>query len=148
MNGENNTDAIKDKIYAYKLPLDTQDIEKNKNKNKKGVSDKFKYLFPLELLVYYLELNCDVRENTFVFNKEAYKRASLNHSMTFFLDVILDYYHVSKKNYALNCVNYNKFLTILRQVCKLHSIQFDKHTTYFRSSHVISYLIECKTVVP
>ena len=50
-----------------------------------------------------------------------------------------DCYHTSKVHYLTICNKYNKFLTIIRQICKYNNIEYNIKITYERSkySHII-----------
>jgi hypothetical protein len=119
----------------------------NNNKilnNNKNSNQFFKTFIPIFIIYDFFKINCihdHNNLNTFVFNKEAYKRSKLNNSLSTFLEDISTYYHTSKLKYIHNCNNYKKLLTIIRQVCKYHNIEYTNKIQYFTSNYESQYTI-------
>ena len=152
---DNTNISIEDILYSYSIACNNYLAISIKQ------SQKFKYNVPIELLIDFLNINCfytkvdtqDTQDTSgnlqsgcegyYLFNKESYKRAILNGSLPCFLRIIKDFYFDSKKFYVDKCINYTKFLTIIRQLCTFLHIHFDKVTTYFRSENQMSYKVYC-----
>jgi hypothetical protein len=138
---------IKTILYKYQLS--------NNKYERLYVSDnqKFKYLFSIDFFIHFLNINCVYTESNmknsitsekdyyYTFNKDAYKRSILNNTLEYFLNILVEFYHKSKLMYVKECKTYNKFLTLIRHICKLHNLQIDKKTKYFKSDSVIYYHI-------
>lgn len=105
------------------------------------MSQLFKKSVPIELLYDFLKNNSNVFEKYYVINNTTYKTAKFHEHTTKFLSSIKEYYHESKKYYATRPDTYNNFVTIIRQICKLHSIPYTSRKQYMKSSYSISYHI-------
>ena len=79
--------------------------------------------------------------NMIVINNDSYKRSTLKNELQDFLDVILEYYHISKRHYLTRKMSYSKFITIIRQICKQNQISYTSKIKYFRSTYEIIYYI-------
>lgn len=56
-------------------------------------------------------------------------------------------YHTSKLHYLINCNKYNKFLTMIRQICKYNNIEYNIKITYERSKYSQIYYINKTTSI-
>jgi hypothetical protein len=74
-------------------------------------------------------------------SNESYKKAVLNNSIIDFIEYVKDHYYESKKIYTERKMNYNRFITILRQVLKYKKIQYKSNIRYNKSSYSIFYYI-------
>lgn len=102
----------------------------------------FKYKVSSELLLDIFNEFCEkVDDNTYIFNKEGYKRAVMNETIVTYLDKLLPHYHVSKKHYIINCNSYKKWSTVIRQLCNIHNISYKKEIKYIFSNYEIIYKI-------
>lgn len=63
-----------------------------------------------------------------------------------FLNKIVGYYFTSKRHYVEKTQTYNSFLTICRQICKSHNIEYTSKILYDKSKYeIIYYLNICKS---
>lgn len=104
-------------------------------------SQIFRDYVPLSLLRGFLNENCDVSDDVFVFNNNAYKRSVLNGSIEQFLEKLVPYYHTSKQHYVTRRQSYVRLTTVIRQICKFHNISHTSKITYNSSTYLISYYI-------
>jgi len=104
-------------------------------------SQIFKNQISSELLFDLLEKICSKTENYYVFNKIAYKKGEFLNLLQPFLDVLLPNYHNSKQFYVTRKRTYNSFITIIRQLCKLNSINYTSYISYTKSTYDIVYHI-------
>jgi len=58
-----------------------------------------------------------------------------------FLDLLIDYYHESKRFYIKRNISYNSFINIIRQICKNNNIVFSSQIKYNKSKYNIDYFI-------
>ena len=101
----------------------------------------FKQVFPLELLLTFLDkFSCKVN-NCYIITNDVYKKAVYNNMLTDFLNECKPYYHTSKIKYIEKKQNYNSFNTIVRQICKVNTINFVSKIKYDKSSYSIIYYI-------
>ena len=106
-------------------------------------SQLFKSKVPKDDFTVFLTTCCEVDENNnvYIFSNDAYKRAHLSETIQPFLDSILDCYHKSKQYYVSRKMNYTRFVTIVRQICKSNGIPYVSKIKYDRSSYEIIYYI-------
>lgn len=101
----------------------------------------FKQIFPLEILLTFLDkLSCKVN-NCYIITNDVYKKAVYNNMLTDFLNECKPYYHNSKLKYVEKKQNYNTFNTIIRQICKNNNINVVSKIKYDKSSYSIIYYI-------
>ena len=104
-------------------------------------SQIFKNKIPNELL---LTLLADISVKTdkcFVFNNNSYKKGIFNETIPTFLEACKPYYHLSKRKYLERKINYNSFITILRQICNFNNITYTSQIKYDKSNYDIIYYI-------
>lgn len=102
----------------------------------------FKDDIPNSILYNLLTEICTTKNDKyFVVDKIAFKKAQFNKSLQPFLDSLDKYYHESKKFYLKRKLNYTKFITIIRQICKKNEIPFSNTIKYDKSTYNIIYYI-------
>ena len=101
----------------------------------------FKHTFDNNILFDFLEKICDKKDNHYLFDSNAYKRAQLNNNLNLFLDTLKPYYYLSKRFYLERIIDYNKLSTIIRQICKFKHISFYTNIKYSKSKYNIPYYI-------
>ena len=74
--------------------------------------------------------------NVFVFYDELYKKSKIIIDKYFF--ELKDNYHNSKLEYISN-INFNKCITLIKQLCKVNNIDFTSKRRYFNNSYKIYY---------
>jgi hypothetical protein len=99
----------------------------------------FKTIIPSEILWDYLKENAEKNDDNFIFNKSLYKKSIFHNTVVSFLNKIEPYYHTSKKQYITRKLDYTKFITILRQICKICNISYVKSMEYNKSTYEIVY---------
>lgn len=107
------------------------------------VSQLFKYKVPKYDFIAFLITCCEIDEknNVYIFSNDAYKRAHLSKTIEPFIDSIIKCYHKSKQYYVSRKMNYTRFVTIVRQICKSNCIPYVSKIRYDRSSYEIVYYI-------
>ena len=71
----------------------------------------------------------------------SYKKGNYSNDIQNFMDTIKPYYHVSKQFYVERELNFPRFTTILRQICKANNIMFSSKIKYDKSKYNIIYYI-------
>jgi hypothetical protein len=110
-------------------------------------SQIFKNVYPKQSLINFIDKfahnnnNNNNNINYYLINKSYYKRAVFLDIIKYFIDDIKDYYHVSKYKYIENVDNYSKFMTIIRQLCKINNINYASKIIYSKSTYDITYYI-------
>jgi len=105
-------------------------------------SQIFKKIYPKESLINFIAKFANNNNNNYyLINKSSYKRAIFLDIVKDLIDDIKDYYHVSKRKYIENVNSYSKFMTIIRQLCKINNINFVSKIIYEKSTYDILYYI-------
>ena len=77
----------------------------------------------------------------YLIDNTSFKKSLFNNKLQPFLDSLEKYYHLSKKFYIKRKLNYTKFITVLRQICKKNKIPFSSTIKYDKSSYNIIYYV-------
>ena len=104
-------------------------------------SQIFKKLIPNNLLINLLDEIAINTENCYVLNNNSFKKGIFNGSINQFIDDCKPYYFISKQKYLERKLNYNSFITIIRQICKHNKITYTSQIKYDRSTYDIIYYI-------
>jgi hypothetical protein len=104
-------------------------------------SQIFKKIYPKESLIEFIEKFCYKYNNFYIINKAYYKRAVFLDIIKDFIHDLKNYYHISKRKYLENVDSYSKFMTIIRQLCKINEINFISKIIYSKSTYDIIYYI-------
>ena len=104
-------------------------------------SQVFKTNVPNSVLFAFLQKNCDVSGEMYMFNNEAYKRAVLNESIEVFKEAIVEHYHLSKRDYVNRKQTFVRLATIIRQICKQNTISYTSKIKYMSAGYDITYYI-------
>ena len=105
------------------------------------MSQLFKSKVPYNVLFDFLTQHANAHADYYIFNKTLYRTAKYHDHTSAFLSYIVEYYHDSKKFYAIRADTYNNFLTVIRQICKQSSIPYTSCKDYVNSTYNISYHI-------
>ena len=104
-------------------------------------SQIFKDHIPNELLIKLLDDIAIKSEKCYVLNNNSYKKGMFNEVITNFISLCIPYYHLSKRKYLERKMNYNFFITIIRQICNFNKITYTSQIKYDKSSYDIIYYI-------
>jgi|688.fasta_scaffold544178_3 hypothetical protein len=107
----------------------------------KKVNQLFKSEVPINILLDFLETNFIKNDLYFTINKFLYKKTEYNNNIVTFTSILKEYYYASKKKYVERKMNYNNFLTIIRQLCNANNIKYETKLVYDKSSYEIEYII-------
>lgn len=86
--------------------------------------------------------------NEFVITKALFKRAEIHNLIKPFLETIKEHYYLSKQHYIDRQINYNNFITIIRQLCNVNDIKYVSTIVYSKSNYEIEYTIEMPFHMP
>jgi len=95
----------------------------------------------INILFDVLDKICLKKEKYYVFDNNAYRKLIFHEYYKDFFDIIIEYYHVSKKFYVTRKMTYKNFITIIRQICKVNRIMFTSEIKYSESNYTIDYYI-------
>ena len=104
-------------------------------------SQIFKNQIPKELLFDLLDKICIKNDKYYILNKISYKKCEFLNLLDNFCEKISPAYHKSKQFYVTRKHNYSSFITIIRQICRLNSINYVSKIVYNKSTYDIIYNI-------
>jgi hypothetical protein len=129
-----------DEIKKIKIKKKTQVFNKE-------VSLKCLYELLKDILnkICMIDSNNETDINQFVITKALFKRAEIHNLIQPFLESIKEHYYLSKQHYIDRQINYNKFITIIRQLCNVNDIKYVSTIVYSKSNYEIEYTIDMPT---
>lgn len=95
----------------------------------------FKAVPERDVIFGYLDEVCHRDSELFVVDDTVYKKMRYDDRIARLYEYLRPFYHVSKQKYLDEGHSRNSFLTILRQLCKLYSIQFSSKVVYKNGSY-------------
>lgn len=108
----------------------------------------FKEKIPISIFKNFLEkaiipLQDSNNENIYIYklDKVNFKKILYLEEYKNFLNQIISYYYFSKRHYVEKVQSYNSFLTICRQICKSHNIDYKSKILYDKSKYEIIYFL-------
>ena len=104
-------------------------------------SQIFKTKIPTERLITLLTDIAVKTDKCYIINNNSYKKGIFNETISHFLEECKPYYYVSKRKYLERKLNYNAFITILRQICNFNKITYTSQIKYDKSNYDIIYYI-------
>ena len=85
-------------------------------------------------------INTPTNDKRYSITSTTYKQAEYKNIIHPFIDNLRPYYHKSKTHYLEN-INYKRFITIVRQLCRFFHIYYKSEIKYIGSSYFINYYI-------
>jgi hypothetical protein len=104
-------------------------------------SQIFKNKIPTEILFALLTDIAVKTDKCFIINNNSYKKGIFNEKIPQFFEECKPYYHISKRKYLERKLNYNAFITILRQICNFNKITYTSQIKYDKSNYDIIYYV-------
>ena len=101
----------------------------------------FKTPVPVDILWGFLKENTQEHDTYYLFSKALYKKAVFNNSIQPLMNLIEPHYFLSKKKYVTRKMDYNRFITVLRQLCNLNDVPYETKMVYNNSTYEIVYYI-------
>jgi len=102
----------------------------------------FRSIINRDVIFSLLDKICDKIDNKYyLLNNSAFKKAIFYNLLDDFCSSITQYYFKSKQYYATRKLDYNKFITIIRQLCKASNINYINQIIYEKAYYSISYKI-------
>jgi hypothetical protein len=99
-----------------------------------------KQLVYKEFDVFLNSISSPNQDNRYTITSTIYKQAEYKNYIAPFVEQIKTYYHKSKLHY-LDKLNYKRFITIVRQICRHFHIYYKSEIKYIGSSYFINYYI-------
>ena len=105
------------------------------------MSQIFKKAVPLNILYDLLDSYSQDNVKFYLINDVFFKKLKFDNVLEKFLQSVKPYYFESKRFYVERNMNYVRFTTIIRQICKFHKLHFSSKILYDRSKYNINYYI-------
>ena len=99
----------------------------------------FKTEIPKDIFLDFIKKYGNKHKDYYLFSKASFKKARLEKTIESFCLLLKKYYYPSKQFYVKRFINYRRFITILRQLCKFHHIPLTSKTHYNKSTYEIIY---------
>jgi len=119
----------------------SNNVNIKKKRNSSNSSQIFKSNIPIDMLIELLDKISVKYDNHYVLNNNSYKKGIFNGDIQSFIEKCKPYYYISKRKYLTCELNYNHFITIIRQICKHLNIRYTNKIKYERSTYDIVYNI-------
>ena len=107
-----------------------------------SMSQIFKYVVPITLLTDLLDKICEPTDEEYWIDHNAYKRMKLHGYHAPFLETLAPYYHLSKRIYIEREITQSTFMTIVRQICRIHNIDVRPRDSADGNSYAVAKPIE------
>ena len=107
----------------------------------------FKTNVPIEILLDFLKLIAEDKEDHYLLTKILYKQAEYNNQITDFVNSLKSHYYKSKLYYVERKLDYVKFMTIIRQLCNANNIGYTTKIVYNNSNYEIDYYISKPSIM-
>jgi hypothetical protein len=120
---------------------DSSDNQIQEENLKQNSSQIFKSDIPINMLIQLFDKISVKYDNYYVLNNGAYKKGIFNGDIQQFIQDCIEYYYISKRKYLTRTLNYNHFVTIIRQICKHLNIKYTSKIKYEKSTYDIIYNI-------
>ena len=104
-------------------------------------SQIFKNHIPNEIFFKLLDEIALKTENCYIITNDSYKKGIFNNSIPIFITECIPYYYISKRKYLERKINYNSFITVIRQICNFNKITYTSQIKYDKSNYNIIYNI-------
>ena len=102
----------------------------------------FKTIVAPDIIWNFLKENGEETIDHFIFDKVLYKKAVFKEAIEPFVKSLVEHYHESKKHYINRKMDYNKFVTVLRQLCNSNDIEYKTQMVYNSSTYEIVYTFQ------
>ena len=110
-----------------------------------STSQLFKENIPIVNLFTLLDSICVKYENHYEINNIAFKKGMFNNLIQTFFNDCKPFYRKSKLKYLERPINYNSFITVVRQICNANSIVYKSNIKYDKTQYDIYYYIYFNT---
>ena len=95
----------------------------------------------MKILYDLLEQICLKTDKHYIVNVIAYKKMMFLKLHLPFLNTIVHAYHTSKQFYITRKLNFNSFITIVKQICNLNKHKVTSKIQYAESEYIINYFV-------
>ena len=91
-----------------------------------------------DMIMFFESLQCKKQDDCYIFDKSSYNKGKLTNVISIFLEKCKPYYYSSKKHYVERQMTYNRFTTVLRQLCNAIHIPYSTTITYTNNSDYVT----------
>ncbi len=104
-------------------------------------SQIFKTDVPKDMLFEFLRKVCKEEDNYYLLSKVSFQQAKYHELIRPFCESLKEFYHASKQYYVTRQLDYSKFVTIIRQICRAKQVSYTSKIVYNKSTYDILYYI-------
>ena len=98
---------------------------------------------PLAILWSFLDTVCKLHDTYYLIDKTVFLKMTYDQKQVPFLECLKPFYYKSKHSYLQKeKMDYNAFVTILRQICNFHNHPYTTVKKYNHCEYTICYFIE------
>jgi hypothetical protein len=101
----------------------------------------FKRDVPSKVLFDLLEKISLKTDKYYVIDINAYRKFLFHKLDKYFVETMMNYYHLSKQFYVTRKMTYNSFINVIRHICKNANIMYTSQIKYNESEYNIHYHI-------
>ena len=104
------------------------------------MSNIFKKEFPKEDIINFIkEISSKETNNDYLFDINQFKKAKFNNKITQFIHTLEGFYKKKYEYYIKRENTFKNLMTIIRQLCKYHTITYTKKIKYIHNEYNIIY---------
>ncbi len=93
-----------------------------------------------DTFILFIKTHCIKEQKYYKLTPEVYKQIIFKNALQPYLELIKPNYHISKQTYVTRKMNYTRFITVIRHLCKLLDVTYTSMMKYSNSSYQIDYL--------
>lgn len=90
----------------------------------------------------FIKQHCMQEEGKYIVDFNVFKRLMYDDDLSKFMELLKNYYYKNKYYYLEESnMTYNRFSTIIRQLCKNNDVTYERNIKYIMSKYTVSYKI-------
>jgi hypothetical protein len=105
------------------------------------MSNNFKNIYPYHLFIKFIMDNFTKNDEYYLLDVFIFKKCKFNNTIDDFIISLKPYYKTNKLFYLERNMIFKNFVTIIRQLCKIHNIKYTTNIQYTNNSYIIQYCI-------
>mgnify|MGYP000731217530 CR=1 FL=1 len=103
------------------------------------MSQIFRNIYPKNKLITYIKKISVFKNKYYLFTINLFKKLKYNNGIKPFIEDIKPYYKPSKQFYVERNMNFKHFITVIRQLCKIHNVKYENRIKYLHNRYDIDY---------
>lgn len=99
---------------------------------------------PIHILTEFLDDACEHDGGARILSKRAYRAAKLRGRIGAFCDAVACHYQSSRRHHVEGDMTFRRFVTVIRQLCRLHCLPCESSVLYSGSQYEMKYRISTR----